>query len=255
MGSRLISNAQGGYQFLPGIAPYSSGVIAAPGHQLVHATLKNPLPWHAGLPAVRKYLEKSGLSRFNLCGVELRCPAPHAMNGFIEFNRDYRDLLEEWDMLVDGANPLARTNVSPVVSPPSETVLHGFSYSVPSELKETTFVVAGGGELPHRDLDDKHIVRFGETSEDALLEKAKCVIEIMKTRLHQLEADERMLSTIDVYTAHPIHRILNDVIIPEITAAARTGVHWYYTRPPVQNIEFEMDMRRVQTEVVVDLQS
>lgn len=255
MGSRLILNTRGGYQFLPGIAPYSSGVISAPGHQLVHATLKKPLPWNTGLPAVRKYLENSGFSRFNLCGVELRCPAPHAMSGFIEFNRGYRDLLEEWDMLVDGQNPLARTNVSPVVSPPGETVLHGFSYSAPSELKETTFVVAGGGELPHRDLDDKHIVRFGETSEDALLEKARCVIEIMKIRLRQLKADEHTLSTIDVYTVHPIHRILNDVVIPEITAAARIGVHWYDTRPPVQNIEFEMDMRGVQTEVVVDLQS
>jgi hypothetical protein len=254
MGARLISNTRGGYQFLPGIAPYSSGVIAVPDHQLVHTTLRNPLPWYTGLPAVREYLEKSGLSRFNLCGVELRCPAPHAMSGFIEFNRDYRVLLEEWDMLVDGENPLARTNVSPVVSPPRETVLHGFSYSAPSELKETTFVVAGGGELPHRDLDDKHIVRFGETSEDALMEKARCVVEIMKTRLHQLGADEHMLSMIDVYTAHPVHRILNDVIMPEITAAARTGVHWYYTRPPVQNIEFEMDMRGVRTEVVVDLQ-
>ena len=161
MGSSLISNTRGGYQFLLGIAPYSSGVIAMPGHQIVHATLGNALPWHTGLPAAREYLEKSGLSRFNLCGVELRCPAPHAMSGFIEFNRDYRTLLEKWDMLVDRENPLARTNVSPVVSPPEETVLHGFSYSAPSEFKGTTFVVAGGGELPHRDLDDKHIVRFG----------------------------------------------------------------------------------------------
>ena len=255
MGSSLISNTRGGYQFLLGIAPYSSGVIAMPGHQIVHATLENTLPWHTGLPAAREYLEKSGLSRFNLCGVELRCPAPHAMSGFIEFNRDYRTLLEKWDMLVDRENPLARTNVSPVVSPPEETVLHGFSYSAPSEFKGTTFVVAGGGELPHRDLDDKHIVRFGETSENALGEKARCVVEIMKTRLHQLGANEHMLSTIDVYTSHPIHRIVNDVIVPEITAAARTGVHWYYTRPPVQNIEFEMDMRGVQTEVAVDLQS
>jgi len=253
MGSRLISNTRGGYAFLLGIAPYSSGVIALPDHEIIHAVLRNPLPWHAGLLAVREYLENSGWSRFNLCGVELRCAAPHVMSGFIDFNRDYRILLEEWDMLVDGENPLARTNVSPVMEPPNETVLHGFSYTAPSELKETTFVVAGGGELPHRDLDDKHIVRFGETSEDALMEKSQCVVEIMKTRLKQLGANEHMLSTIDVYTAHPVHRILNDVIIPEIAIAARTGVHWYYTRPPVQNIEFEMDMRGVQKEVVVDL--
>ena len=34
----------GGYRFLPGIAPFSSGVVAAAGYQIVHVTLRGPIP-------------------------------------------------------------------------------------------------------------------------------------------------------------------------------------------------------------------
>ena len=119
----LISNPQCGYQFLTGIAPYSSGVIADPGHEIVHVTLATPLPWYDGLHAARDHLEQQGLTQKSLCAVELRCPRPHTMGGFVDFNRDYRALLEEWDLLVDKWNPVARTNVAPVDNPPTETLL------------------------------------------------------------------------------------------------------------------------------------
>src|SRR2546428_6072816 len=38
----------GNYRFLPGIAPFSSGVIALPGYQVVHVTLRAPIPWRGG---------------------------------------------------------------------------------------------------------------------------------------------------------------------------------------------------------------
>ena len=253
MPSRLKSNIRGGYQFLPAIEPYSSGVIATAGREIIHVTLARPLPWRDGLIAARDHLAQSGLEVFCLCGVELRCPQPHPMDGFIEFNRHYHALLKEWDLLVDGENPIARTNVAPVVTPPDETVLYGFSYTTPSNIDRLTFVIAGGGELPHRELSDQHIVRFGETSEDAMMEKARCVVDIMRTRLSRLEADEQLLSAISVYSAHPIHRALSEAIIPGIAAAARVGVHWFYARPPVRNIEFEMDLRGVRSELVLEL--
>ena len=254
MPSRLKPNVRGGYQFLPGIDPYSSGVIAVSGREIIHTTLSRPLPWRQGLIATRNYLEKSGLNVFCLCGVELRCPEPHPMDGFIEFNGHYHALLQEWDLLVEGENPIARTNVAPVVTPPGETVLYGFSYTTPSESDQNTFVVAGGGELPHRELSDQHIVRFGETNEDALMEKARCVIDIMRTRLDRLGADEQLLSIIDVYSVHPVHRAVSEVVIPGISSAARIGIHWFYARPPVRNIEFEMDLRGVRQEVVLELE-
>lgn len=249
----LIHNRRGQYQFLPGIDPYSSGVIADPGVEIVHVTLARHLPWQIGLHSARRYVEALGRNVQSLCAVELRCPEPHAIDGFVEFNNQYRSVIREWDMLVDSHNPVARTNVAPVHAAPHETVLHAFSFTRPCEDPRHTFVVAGGGELPTRALDRDRIVRVGETSADALNEKAQCVVGIMRHRLNKLDADDQMISTVDVYTAHPIHQIVTDVIIPAIPRVRQLGVHWFCSQPPVREIEFEMDLRGVRSEVVVDL--
>lgn len=253
MDPRVILNPKGGYRFLPGIDPYSSGVIAEPGFEIIHVTLKKPFPWYDGLHSARRYLESIGLTHHALCGVELRCPKPHTMSGFIDFNRAYRALLDEWTVPVDGENPIARTNVAPVESPPPETVLFGFSYSMPSDTGATTFVIAGGGELPTRKLDEQKIVRLGEATPDAMLEKARCVVDIMRTRLEGLGAVDEQLTAIDVYTAHDLRSSLAEILIPGLPAAASVGIRWFYTRPPIVNIEFEMDMRGVRQELVLDL--
>ena len=79
--------------------------------------------------------------------IELRSPRPFSFGGFDEFNGAYRQLLESWGLLVDGVNPIARTNVAPVVGPPAEPSLFGFSYTVPSAASgPPTFVVAGSGD-------------------------------------------------------------------------------------------------------------
>ncbi len=254
-GSRTILNLRGGYRFLPGIEPYSSGVVAASGFEIVHVTLTAAVPWHAGLCAARRYLESLGLSQHALCGVELRCPRPHTMDGFIDFNRDYRALLNEWDMPVDGQNPVARTNVAPVAAAPAETVLFGFSYCCPSDSAAGTFVVAGGGELPTKALDSTKIVRAGDVSREAMAEKARCVVGIMNTRLAGLGARHEQLTMIDVYTAHDLRLSLSDILIPEIPVAAAVGIRWFYSRPPIVDIEFEMDMRGVRRELIVELES
>ena len=200
---------------------------------------------------IRSFLESEGRDRHALCGVELRCPEPHTMDGFIEFNREYRELLREWDLLEGEANPIARTNVAPVIDAPTESVVFGFSYTAPCNHQRSTFVVAGGGELPG-ELDAAHIVRAGETDEDAMLAKAQCVVKIMQDRLAAL-GDDALLTSINVYTAHALRRLLTDVVLPGIPAAARLGAHWHFARPPVQQIEFEMDMRGVLQERTVDL--
>ena len=82
-----------------------------------------------------------------LCGIELRSPRPFTFQGFADFNGGYVDILKSWDILLDGLNPVARTNVAPEVDPPGEPLLYGFSYTVPSGQTAITFVVAGAGEL------------------------------------------------------------------------------------------------------------
>ena len=60
MPSKITPIPAGGYWFLPGIAPYSSGVVSAQGFEIVHVTLLRAMPWLAGLTAVRQYLERAG---------------------------------------------------------------------------------------------------------------------------------------------------------------------------------------------------
>ena len=182
--ARLIDCPDGGYRFLPGIEPYSSGVVAMPGHEIVHATLQAPVPYREGFALIERHLAGIGRPRAALCAIELRIPAPLTFDGFGAFNRDYRAILTDWKLLVAGVNPIARTNVAPVVRPPTEPVLYGFSHTRLGDRPGTaTFVNAGSGELRKGATSAEGIVRRGETSPDAMAEK---VAEVMGTMAEEI---------------------------------------------------------------------
>ena len=158
----LIHNPKGHYHFLQGIDPYSCGVIADPGYEIVNVTLKHPVPWREGFRAIDAYLKAQGQERTALCAIQLRSPAPFTMEGFIDFNRGYCEVLQEWGLYVDELNPLARTNVAPLVEPPDVPMLYGFSYVLPCEnAAHPTFIIAGAGELLESALNSEGIVRRG----------------------------------------------------------------------------------------------
>jgi len=221
----------GGYRFLPGIAPFSSGVVAAAGHQIVHATLRTPVPWREGFGLVERHLGELNRPRSALCAIELRSPAPFSFDGFDEFNAGYQALL------------------APVVSPPPAPVLYAFSYTVPGAASRPTFVVAGAGEMRSRGVGVQGIVRHGETSPEAMREKASHVMGIMTARLRGLDAGWLDVTIIDVYTAQPIEPFLLDAVLRPAGAAAVHGVRWFPSRPPIAGLEYEMDLRGVAREL------
>jgi len=239
----------GQYRFLPGIAPYSSGVVAMPGHQVIHVTLRAPVPWRDGFALIDHHLRDAQRPRAALCAIALRSPKPFTFEGFAEFNAGYRAVLETWGLLVDGANPIARTNVAPLVTAPAEPSLYGFAYTVPGAAPRPTFVVAGSGEVI--ELAAERIVRRGEISPDAIREKAAFVMGVMQHRLRGLGADWRDVTAIDVYTPHPIEPFVRDVLLGVAGPAAIHGVRWYPSHPPIIGLEYEMDMRGVARELVV----
>jgi hypothetical protein len=246
----LVPCRAGQYRFLPGIEPYSSGVVAMPGAEIAHATLQAPVPYRRGFDLIEAHLGALGRPRAALCAIELRIPAPLSFDGFGEFNRGYRAILIAWDLLVDGVNPVARTNVAPVVAPPREPVLYGFSYTLPADAAATpTFVVAGSGELRTGATGPDGIVRRGDTSPDALAEKAAHVMGEQTARLHGLGAGFGDVTAVDVYTPHPLHGFLAAGVLTPMGAAAAHGVHWFLSHPPIAGLEYEMDMRGVRREV------
>jgi hypothetical protein len=246
----LINHSSGGYDFLPGIAPYSCGVVSSPGHEIVHATIQKPVAYRAGFEQIAQHLTRIGRPNAALCGIELRSPRPYSFAGFAEFNAEYAAILKSWGLFENGINPVPRTNVAPVVAPPAEPVLYGFSYTQRADKRlAPTFVVAGGGELPEGALSREAIVALGDTSPAGLATKARFVMDLMTNRLRALGGDWTAVTAVDVYTVHPIDKLLPGVILGPIGAAAIHGVHWHYSRPPIDDIKFEMDLRAVRCEI------
>ena len=148
---------------------------------------------------------------------------------------------------------MARTNVAPEVDPPSEPMLYGFSYARPCDPSlPPTFLVAGAGELPEGVLAAGAIVRAGDTSPAGILAKAEFVMDLMEARLRGLGADWSAVTAIDIYSIHPIDHLLPQVVLGRAGTAATHGVRWFFSRPPIEGIEYEMDVRGVRTELRIE---
>jgi hypothetical protein len=248
----LTDHPHGNYRFLPGISPYSCGVVSSPGYEIVYVTFQNPPPYRQGFERIADFLKLAGRSKVALCGISLRSPQPYSFRGFAAFNAEYADILKSWGLFVNGINPIARTNVAPVVNPPAESVLYGFSFTQPSAVDlPPTFVVAGAGELPEGILSREGIVALGDTSPTGLAIKARFVMDLMESRLRGLGGDWPLVSTVNVYTAHSLTPLLPEVVLGRIGSANIHGVHWHYSRPPIEEIEYEMDLRGTRTELIL----
>lgn len=240
----------GAYRFVPGISAYSGGVIAEAGHAIHHVTLRDRLPWQDGFERIATHLASIGRPKAALCAIELRCPHPHPFDSFGSFNDDYRAILDSWGVLVDGTNPVARTNVAPLVDPPGSTVLHAFSYTAEADAPAhadgvaPSFVIAGAGDLVDQsDLRPEAIVREGDTSAEAMREKATCVLDEMESRMTALGVGWSDVTVTDVYTVEPVRELLDTTLIPRIGTATRRGITWHVSHPPILGLAFEMDLR------------
>ena len=174
-----------------------------------------------------------------------------SFTGFNDFNGRYVDLLKSWDILDGGLNPVARTNVAPESDPPTEPSLYSFAHTVLAPPGPVSFVVAGAGELPEGSLDPHAVVRRGETSREALADKARYVLALMAGRLRGLGAKWKDVTATNIYTVHDMSALLTAEILPRIGRAADHGVCWHYSRPPIVSIEYEMDLRGCAREAVI----
>ena len=249
--AELIEFANGGYALLEGVYPYSQGVIALPGFAIEHARFARPLPLAEGFAAIAGHLAALGRPRTALCAAELRAPRPFSFGGFGEFNRGYVAVLEEWGLFRDGLNPVARSNVAPEIDPPAEPSFHAFCYTVPGGAPAAGFVVAGSGEWPEGGRFPEDIVARGDVSPMGLRTKARWVLDMMEARMRGLGVGWAAATATQVYTVHDLHPFLGDEIVRRGAAAA--GLTWHYCRPPIAELEYEMDARGVAFERVLGL--
>ena len=146
------------------------------------------------------------------------------------FNKSYVQVLTDWQIVTEGLNPVARTNIAPEIAAPAAPSLYGFSYTVPSSIKMKTFIVAGGGELPEGSLDPHDVIRRGEDSAEALREKVRFVMGLMSRRLKDLGVSWNVATNVNIYTVHPIAGLFADEIIKPMGASGIHGATWHYSR-------------------------
>lgn len=253
----LIEHPQGNYRFLTGIAPYSCGVVAMPRYEIIRIRLLHPLKLHGPVfERIAKHLSAVGRPVQALCAMELRIPDSLSFEEFKEFNSDYQKMLKAQGLLLGDVNPIARTNIVPAEFELKEPSVYAFSYTVRvnDDFKLPSFIVAGAGDLiDQTDLTASAIFRPKETSDDALEEKANVVMKVMQERLTGLKTSWEDVSSISIYTVIPLHTLIVNTILKPIGAAALQGVTWYYSNPPIKGLVYEMDMRGVRKELVMEL--
>jgi hypothetical protein len=239
-----------GYRHIPGPFQYSAGVAALPGHRIERIRFLELVPLEQGFARIERHLKESGLPLTAFCACELRSPAPFTDEGFRQFNRAYAGTLERWGIMKGEANPVARSNVCPKIAPPKVPSFHAFSIAVPSSQMDESFVIAGSGEAqegagPYA----SRTIRYRETSADALREKATFVLAQMEKRMAAFSTGWADTTAAQVYTLHDLFPFLEDEIVKR--GATRHGLTWHFASPPVIDLEYEMDCRRITSEKVL----
>ena len=242
--------AAGGYRFIPAVFQYSGGVAAEAGFEIVRVRFHRPVPLAEGFSRVEQAIRAAGRPLTAFCACELRSPAPFTEDGFRAFNEVYAGTLQKWGIYDGKTNPVARSNVCPEIDPPAEPSFHAFSFTVPAKSALPTFVVAGSGEAVegkgnYRD----NTVRFGETSRTRSARRRCYVLGEMERRAKLLGFAWKDTTASQVYTVHDLHPFLADEIVRR--GAAHAGLTWHYCRPPVRDLEYEMDCRAVADERVI----
>lgn len=242
--------APGDYRFIPAVFQYSSGAAANPGFEVERVRFDSLVPLAEGFTRIAKYIQAAGRPLTSFCACELRSPAAFTEDGFRAFNQHYVKTLAEWGLFDGSINPVARSNVCPEIDPPAEPSFYAFSLTRASSNTTPSFVIAGGaearggsGSYPER------IVRYRDLSQEAWKEKVRFTTSEMERRLAEFGFAWKDTTAAQVYTVHDFHPVIADELVRR--GATRSGLTWHFARPPVVDLEYEMDCRRVMREMVI----
>jgi hypothetical protein len=232
----LAQNPAGNYRFLAAKGrPFSGGAAADPGFDLVHAIFERPLALDKALEAAGRHLRKAGRPPQAIAGFELRIPEPLTAEGFEAFNRGYVERLKAMGLIVDGLLPAARTNVAAALSGVSEPSVYAMSYTVPGGRGRPAFVMSGVPEEKPGDL---------ESMLDSMM-------RVLSTRMAELGVSWEDATTIQLYGVDEVQGLLVENVLKRLGPAAIHGIHWFPSRPPIEGLQLEIDVRSVGMEVVL----
>lgn len=236
----------GDYKFIvaPG-GPFSSGVTPMPGFALRRVRFLRPVPMADGFAFIKKHLERDGRPVTALAACELRSPAAVTREQFQVFNAEYLKTLHQWGCKAGDINPLARSNLAPITEVSAETMFFAFTYTVPDSGASGDFLISGFPEIK-----DGAVLGGRDVSLKGLDLKARFVMQTLRERVDALDCDWSRVTAAQAYTVHDIRPLLEGVLAEY--KVSQLGLAWYPAWPPVIGMEFEVDVRCVRTELVID---
>ena len=240
----------GNYRFIPAVFQYSAGAAANPGFEVERVRFDKPVALAEGFAQIAKYIQAAGRPLTSFCACELRSPAAFTDQGFFEFNQHYVKTLAEWGIYDGRTNPVARSNVCPEIDPPAEPSFHAFSFVRPSTNATPSFVIAGSGEaLEGAGPYSERTVRYRDLSADGIKDKVRHVVGAMESRMGAFGFGWKETTAVQAYSIRDFHHALAAELVRR--GVLRPGLTWHFARPPVVDLEYEMDCRRVVREVVI----
>lgn len=246
-----VEATNSGYRFMPGVSQYSCGVGALPGFALERVRFANVVSMKRGFEMIAEIIQKAGRPLTSFAACELRSPAPFTEQGFRDFNDIYIKTLVEWGVMKNGINTVARSNVCPKVDPPPEPGFHAFTFATSAADAPASFVIAGSGESVEGKGDYRdHTIRLGDVSPEGMLEKAKWVLDEMERRMSAFSGTWSQTTAVQLYTVRDVYQLIESELGRR--GVLRNGLTWHFNRPPVVDLEYEMDCRCVHVERVVE---
>ena len=246
----VSSFAAGNYRFIPAVFQYSSGAAAEAGFEIERVRFDRLVPLAEGFARIANHIQAAGRPLTSFCACELRSPAAFTDEGFRAFNLHYVKTLAEWGIYDGTTNPVARSNVCPEIDPPAEPSFYAFSFTRPNQAASPSFVIAGGAEAqegagPYAE----RIVRYRDLSPDGIRDKVRFTVSAMEQRLGAFGFGWTDTTGVQAYSVRDFHPVLAEELVRR--GATRSGLTWHFARPPVIDLEYEMDCRRVLREIVI----
>ena len=237
----LLHNPNGNYRFVSTPGPFSSAALADSGFALVHAVLQPWIDLEPGYVLIERHLQMASRPVAALAGLELRIPEPFSPRAFEEFNQPYVAQLRSWNLAIDGAIPLTRTNVAPALNPIAHPQLAGFFYTVPANLPVIDFILSGAAEIRPGPDGRPAITARGDTSPTGLRLKAEAILASLTATLTAMNLTWDAAREANIYTVHDVHPLIASPLMPSLASAALNGLRFHHARPPVTGLDLELD--------------
>ena len=224
-----VIKGPGGFRFLATDGPFSAGVAAEQGFGIVRRTAPRHTALAEGYRLVERTLDAAGRPPAALCAMELRVPKPLSRAGFDEFNRGYVAQHERWGLRVEGHMAPARTNVAPEFDPPAEPGLHAFCYTIESTSARDTFVISGVPEPPG--------------TKGGLPAFWKAIVQTIDANMTALGVDWVDVTEAQLYATRADHELFAAGELARLSELVRPGLRWFFSRPPIDDLNLEIDVR------------